>query len=365
MLPQEFKLRLFDRMSIKTMRYVRSLPKAQTDELGAEVLRQLEEDFFVNGSITSHSAVPELMAGVWLGGRESVLVSDQLDRMTKEAMSATISRANDCPYCGDMLISLTHGRDQHAVARAVYRGEEARLAPSLLRTRLLWAESAAHGRASPGQPTPFTDAELPEAIATVFSFAYINRMSHVLMDGSPVDRPLGSKALKSGALRLFGSELSDVSTRVLQAGRALSLLPPAEPPSDVRWALPNPRIADALSRWIAAVERRAAAHISPRVRERIRQTVATWRGEQAPISRSWVEAHLKGLDGNDRNVARLLVLLAIASYQISEDVVLPILGQERDQARLVSVLAWGAITVARHIAAQLASSAQCWQTKAA
>ncbi len=38
------------------------------------VLQQSQRDFFINGTITSHAAVPELMAGMWVAGREIALV---------------------------------------------------------------------------------------------------------------------------------------------------------------------------------------------------------------------------------------------------------------------------------------------------
>jgi hypothetical protein len=31
-----------------------------------------ENDCVINGSLTSHSRVPELLAGVWVGGREAI-----------------------------------------------------------------------------------------------------------------------------------------------------------------------------------------------------------------------------------------------------------------------------------------------------
>ena len=67
----------------------------------------ITEDFFVNGSLTSRSKVPNLLAAIWTAGRESILTDDHLDRTTKEAICAVLSDINDCPYCGDMLISLT------------------------------------------------------------------------------------------------------------------------------------------------------------------------------------------------------------------------------------------------------------------
>ena len=97
MLPTRLRFWMFDKMSVKTMRYVSPIPRHKANGLVAQVYDMIAEDFFINGSLTSHSKVPELLAGVWIGGRESILVSDRLDRTTKEAMTATLSRFNACP----------------------------------------------------------------------------------------------------------------------------------------------------------------------------------------------------------------------------------------------------------------------------
>ena len=99
MLPKRLRENLFERASVKTMRYVTAVPVRSAVGLVRRTYEMITEDFFVNGSLSSHSRVPELFAGSWLGGREIVLVSDHVDRTTKEAMGATLSYVNDCPYC--------------------------------------------------------------------------------------------------------------------------------------------------------------------------------------------------------------------------------------------------------------------------
>src|SRR5262245_55511690 len=97
MLLGKLRFELIERLSVKTMRYVSAVPRAKANGLVARIYDMIAEDFFINGSLTSHSKVPPLLAGVWTGGRESILVADRLDRTTKEAMMAVLSRVNDCP----------------------------------------------------------------------------------------------------------------------------------------------------------------------------------------------------------------------------------------------------------------------------
>ncbi|MEN8207508.1 MAG: hypothetical protein ABFS24_16115, partial [Pseudomonadota bacterium] len=90
LLPKTLRFWLFDTLSVKTMRYLESVPRHKASGVVAEVYDQIAEDFFVNGSLTSRSSVPALFAAIWTGGRETVLVTDQLDRTTKEALTATL-----------------------------------------------------------------------------------------------------------------------------------------------------------------------------------------------------------------------------------------------------------------------------------
>src|SRR5499425_596531 len=267
MLPKKLRFRLFELLSLRTMRYVHATPRRKATGLTAQVYDMIEEDFFINGSLISRSKVPALMAGIWTAGRESILVDDHMDRTTKEAMNAALSQVNDCPYCGDMLISLVHAGGKHDAASCIFAENEAHITNSTLRRRLTWVKSIATPGTKMDTPVPFTAEELPEAIAALMAMSDINRFSHVVMDGSPVSAPLGFQGLKAAALRLFGGELRATHVERLTPGRALSLLPPASLPADMRWATPNPRIADTLARWSAVVEREASVVVSSAVRE--------------------------------------------------------------------------------------------------
>src|SRR5690242_15010452 len=179
MLPKRLRFRLFEMLSLKTMRYVHAIPRRKATGLVAQVYKMIEEDFFINGSLTSRSKVPALMAAIWTAGRESILVDDRLDRLTKEAMSAVLSQVNDCPYCGDMLVSLVHAGGRHEAASSIFSASEAAIGDSTLRARLAWVRSVASAGAKEHPPAPFTAEELPEATAALMVMSDINRFSHV------------------------------------------------------------------------------------------------------------------------------------------------------------------------------------------
>src|SRR5262249_37787914 len=156
MLPKKLRFWLFEALSLKTMRYVHAIPRSKAAGLVAQVYDMIEDDFFINGSLISRSKVPELMAAIWTAGRESVLVDDYLDRTTKEAMNAVLSQVNDCPYCGDMLISLVHAGGNHDAALSIFSEKESQITNTTLRNRLIWVKSIATPGSKLNLPIPFT-----------------------------------------------------------------------------------------------------------------------------------------------------------------------------------------------------------------
>lgn len=347
MLPEKIRHTLFDQLSVKTMRYVSAVPTRRAEGLTRQVYDMIREDFFKNGSLTSRSKVPELMAAIWTAGRESMLVEDKIDRTTKDAISAVLSQANDCPYCEDMLVSLVHAGGEHEAARDIFAQNDLEAADAKLQARLKWVRAVAMPGIDEIPPTPFTTEQLPEVLGTLMGMSDINRFSHVVMEDSPVSAPFGLRAIKAIALRLFGSELKVTRRTPLEPGRALALLPPASLPEDMHWAKPNPRVADALSRWTATVERETTEVVSPEVKRVVGASLQNWSGEQMPISRSWVDAEVEGLNDADAAIARLAIVLAKAPYQVDEKMAEAVLSDDPDEARFIRILAWASFTGAR------------------
>jgi len=350
MLPKNIRYWLFDTLSVQTMRYVSAVPTREAKGLTKSVYDMIREDFFKNGSLTSRSKVPELMAAIWTAGREAMLVADKVDRTTKDAISAVLSQVNDCPYCEDMLISLVHAGGDHEAAKDIFAQTDFDASDETLRRRLAWVRAIATPGNERVPDTPFGEEALPEVIGTLMGMSDINRFSHVVMEDSPVEAPLGLRSVKAWALRMFGSELEATRSVPLVPGRALELLPKAELPADMDWAKPNPRVADAVSRYAAAVEREGEKVVSPRARKAIVHALNRWNGEQMPLDARWVDRDVEALDGEDEAIARLAIVLAKASYRLTEKMVLDVLGEGRDEERFIRILAWSSFAGARRFA---------------
>jgi hypothetical protein len=358
LLPKALRFALFDALSLKTMRFVHAVPRRQATGLVAEVYEQIDNDFFINGSLTSRSKVPNLLAAIWTGGRETILVSDHLDRTTKEAIAATLSSINDCPYCGDMLISLVQAGDCADDARQILREEEESISDPVLRERLTWVKAVATpGQAAP-ESTPFSHAQLPEVVGTIMAMSDINRFSHIVMDGSPVSAPLGLSRVKEWALQLFGNELRPTHSDFIEPGRTLHLLPEASLPEDLHWASSNPRIANAIARWTTAVEREARGVITEAVHECVHYRLASWQGELMPLSRGWVEDEVDQLANDDYVIGKFALLMAKASSQIDEQLMEQVRRIAGSEEQFVRILAWCSYTASRFVANRIAKIAQ-------
>ena len=131
------------------------------------------------------------------------------------------------------------------------------------------------------------------------------------------------------------------------SGAGAALLPPAPLPEDMQWATSNPRVADALARWAAAVERETVGVVSPAVKRTVQASLENWHGEQMPISRSWVNADVGDLREEDQAIASLAIVLAKAPYQVDGAMAEAVLAGDRDEARFIRILAWASFTGAR------------------
>jgi hypothetical protein len=353
MLPARLRYWLFDTLSVQTMRYVSAVPTREAKGLTRRVYEMIREDFFKNGSLTSRSAVPELMAAIWTLGREAMLVEDRVDRTTKDALSAVLSQINDCAYCEDMLISLVHAAGDHDAAGGIFEGNDFAASTGLLGRRLEWLRAVAtSGEDLP--ETPFSDEQLPEVIGTIMGMTDINRYSHVVMESSPVGTPFGLRAIKASALRVFGMELNVTRSRQIAPGRSLDLLPAAELPTDMAWAASNPRVSAAVARWVATVEKEGARALAPEVREQVQDVLGRWSGEPMPLDARWIDEDVEGLSDGDRKIARLAVVLAKAPYRVTDGMVRDVLAEADDAERFVRILAWSSYATARRFAALVA-----------
>ena len=72
----------------------------------------------------------------------------------------------------------------------------------------------------------------------------------------------------------------------------------------------------------------------------------------------WIDEAVRDLHGEDAAIARLAIVLAKASYRITDKMVAEVMGESRDEERFIRILAWSSFTAARRFAALVAEQVQ-------
>ena len=89
--------------------------------------------------------------------------------------------------------------------------------------------------------------------------------------------------------------------------------------------------------------------LSAEVRRCVREQVEAWDGADPGLSRDWAEQVLSGLDETSKVAGRLVLLTALAPYQVDERIVHAFVAHFPGDDKLLNALAWGSLTAARGI----------------
>ncbi|MFF0233654.1 carboxymuconolactone decarboxylase family protein [Micromonospora sp. NPDC005254] len=312
------------RATFAHLRHVTPVPPEAAPVRVRQVYEQVERDFgLLAPPIALHAAAPGLLAAAWCILRETLLVSGTTSRREREAVAAAVSAANTCPYCVD-------------VHQAAVRGLGRRGASPL--------------------PTVLS----PELIGVAVDFHYLNRMVNVFLRDSPlaaVPAPLLGGA-RSVAARLMGR----LAGREAVAGQSLPLLPGTAGtvrrlPDDLRWAAGLPHVAAAMTGAAAVIEDAGQRSVPPAVRLLVRECLVD---DEAPDDLAgvadWLDSRLAGLSSADRATGRLAMLVAFASYRVPDSAVAAVRAEGHDDAALLGLAAWAALTAARRHGDALATA---------
>jgi len=329
------------------IKYIQAVSPRSAEGLVAQVYVQIKRDFGdIVEPLTLHSRLPELLAGCWSVTRESLVVGG-VPREIKEAVAATISKINRCPYCVDAHTMMLHATASHEAAVAIGQSREDQIQDPSLRSVISWAAATR----SPGDPilraVPFSEQDAPEIIGTAVAFHYINRMVDIFLGETPL--PSNRDWLKGALKRMAGWYFSRAARRPKKIGASLTLLPRAELPVDLAWASSSPAVEGAFARLASAVEEAGRDALPDDVRALVYERVQAWNGEDQGMSRGWVEEAITGLDEAVKPYARLALLTALASYQVDDSVVEAFLALQPRDDKLIGATAWASFTAARHI----------------
>ena len=329
------------------IRYIQPVAPNSTEGLVARVYPQIKKEFgALVEPFTLHSPSPELLAGAWSACRESLLVGS-VRRDVKEAVAATVSRINQCPYCVDAHTIMLNATSARNSADAIIHKQDDQIKDPAVRSIVKWAATTRSPGAKVLLSPPFSQKDAPEIIGTAVFFHYVNRMASVLLSDTPL--PSNHPLLKGFLKRMAGLFFSRAVHRSKPLGTSLELLPESELPVDLAWAKRSPNIAGAFARFAAVVNKAGREFIPEDIRDCVVKHVQAWDGKEPGLGRHWVEEAMNGLDEKSKDIARLVLLTALAPYQVDEGVVNAFTTQITGDDRLIGALAWGSFTAARRI----------------
>lgn len=331
----------------KTIKYIKPIGYESAEGLTAQVYNQLQADFIPAPLVALHSPVPAVMAGVWSILRET-LMAGEVNRSHKEVVAATVSKANECPFCVDAHTVLLRATSNDAVANAILQDDHDRIHDPRMRALVQWVWTNRTSNPNTAIPPPFSRDEAPEMIGTAITFHYLNRMANVFL-GDALLPFLMPSALKEFTYRLYAATEGKRVVRRLQLGKSLKFLPKAPLPDDLSWAAGNSSVAGAFAGFVKVVEEAGERVLPESVRLLVDEWVRVWNGEAMGIGRHWVEEAVAEIEREHQAAARLTLLTAFASYQVDSGVIEAFQAQYPSDSQLITATAWASFAVARHI----------------
>jgi AhpD family alkylhydroperoxidase len=317
--------------SLVQIRRVAPVPFDSPEPTVFRVYRDVEREFGVLAPpIALHAQSPDVMSAIWVMLRESLIAPGLTTRAEKEAVAATISQANACPYCVTMHTSMMDSLGGVPTTSTVGS----------------WAQANAVRGTTDVDDLPFPEEHAAELVAVAVLLHYLNRMVNIFLGEAPLPPKTPAGALKVVKPVLNWLQRS-AERDSLQAGTSLDLLPTAALPADVSWTEDNAVLADAFSRGTAVLDAAGERTLSPAVRELVLTRLKTWDGRPLGLSRAWVEADIAELPSADQAAGRLALLTAFASYQIDDGVVEAFRARAPEDRSLIDCTAWASMAAAR------------------
>ena len=336
------------RGALGQVRHLSTVPVRSATGTVAEVYAAVETEFgLLAPPVALHAPAPDLLVAVWSLLRESLLVGGTVPRAAKEAVATGVSLANACPYCVEVHAAVLGGLEPGSGARGLRAGGLPAVTEPRLRDLVRWGRD--------GGPAPGEDGTVPELLAVVLAFHYLNRVVHVFLGPSPL--PPGLPPAAGGIVsNLLGRALAPVARK---ARRSASSDEDVEPPADLSWAAPRPALARALGRVVAAVDGQGVRVLGGDERHAVRRALALPLDALPPAALGErIAALLADVPPGRRPAARLAVLTAVAPHRVDDTVIEDYRASAPERhadADLLAVVAWAALTAARELTGRRAA----------
>jgi len=344
--------RTMEREAVSGVKYVSPVHPSRAEGVVGSIYGEVREDYVIAGPMTLHSPSPHVLAGMWAVLRETLVVG-QVPRAHKEAVAATVSRINSCPYCIEAHGLSVAGAGATEEARAIETGDAEAIGDDHLRRLVEWAAVTRRPRDLLLSDPPFDEQSRAEIAGTALTFHYINRMVSIFLEDSGLPFVGAVPALRGPARLAAGPMMRRILAGSPEPGRSLARLPAASVSEDFAW-LGRPSVVTAFSALTAILDEEVDSVLPSTARDAVSATLGEWHGEESPLGRQWVEDAVAALDPAARPAATIALLAALAPYRLSDsDVAALGLSHPGDQV-LLAVTGWGALSATRRIASWLA-----------
>jgi len=327
------------------VQYLVPIKPSKANGLVAEVYSQIKEDFGrIVEPFTLHSPIPKLLAGVWMASRESELVGT-VKRETKEAIAASVSQINQCPYCFDAHTIMIRATGKKQIAQKISQKQYERINPLKIRKIVKWTLATLSPTSKELSSPPFEANEAPEIIGTTVFYHYINPLVSIFLGSSPIPIPFFKTQMKKVASQLFKKAVK----RPKKPGASLNLLPFTKLPKDLSWTKESPNISGAYARLSGIIDDLRETTVPKQTQHTVIQYIDNWFGRTPKLDTELLREATKKMKSEIRIATTLALLTVFSPYRITKEIIYQFRRYYPYQQQLLGIIAWASFTRARKI----------------
>ncbi|MEJ2280977.1 MAG: carboxymuconolactone decarboxylase family protein [Candidatus Bathyarchaeota archaeon] len=317
----------------------------------AKVYSQIKQDFGrIVEPFTLHSPIPSILAGAWMAARESELVG-YAPRSVKEAIAASISKLNHCPYCVDAHTIMIRASGEKRTAKLIAQEKYNEIKPSQTKEIIKWALSTLSPKSELINKPPFTKELAPEIIGTAVFYHYINPLVTIFLGDSPLPFPFFKSQMKPIVSHLFKKSVNNPKL----PGDSLDFLPDAKLPQDLSWAEESNNVSGAYARFAKAFSELEETVIPKEIQNIVKQYMDNWTGEIQKSGIDKIEEIISHLRVESKIATKIALLTIFSPYKINQENIKEFRNFFTQQEELLGLTAWASFIRARKIGQNLIS----------
>lgn len=331
------------------LKYLVPIKPSKAKGLIAQVYSQIKKDFGrIVEPFTLHSPIPKLLAGAWMVSRESELVGF-VPRNIKEAVAASVSKLNQCPYCVDAHTIMMSAAGDKRTAELLTKGKYDEIEPSQTKKIMKWALSTLSPKSEIIKDPPFSKEWTPELVGTALFYHYINPLVTIFLGNTPLPFPFFKSQLKPIASRLFKKAVNSPKLD----GDSLILLPKAELPEDLSWTKASNNVSGAYARFSEVIIELEKTIIPIQTKNIVYQSIDNWPKVTKKFGTDWLEELTHPLKGEFKIAATIALLTIYSPYKITQEIIKDFKHFFPNQKQLLGITAWASFLRAKKIGQNL------------